>query len=475
MGLISRSVVIMMLSLSLIGMCINGEDGEYEGVDGGAPMVETEQEAVYSAIQGFVGTGWNGSDLYPDPCGWTPIQGVSCDVFDGFWYVTDLNIGSFQENSLSCASNAKFTPQFFKLKHLKSLAFFNCFSKPPIAFDSGNWSAFSSSLESLEFRSNLGLTGPIPTTFGHLKKLQSLVLIENGLSGGLPDNIGNLRHLKRLVLSGNRFVGKIGDNYGYLSELLIMDLSRNSLSGRLPLTFGGLTSLLKLDLSQNQLEGNIPSEMRNLKNLTLLDLSNNKFSGGLTKSIQEMSSLQELVLSRNPLGGDLMNIEWQNLQGLMVLDLSSTRLSGEIPESISQMKRLRFLGLGHNNLSGILTPKLVELPNLSSLYVYGNNLKGELKFTQGFYNKMGRRFGAWNNSNLCFPNGLMPMSFGPFGVKACQNIMLSEVSLGDSGFKLGNEDQNIDSHYPISFGSFESNFDRICLIWCLFTTIIIFV
>ncbi|KAJ0721376.1 putative leucine-rich repeat domain superfamily [Helianthus annuus] len=476
MGMISANGVVVIVMLSLIGMCVNGEEGEYEGVEGGAPMVKTEQDALYSAIQGFVGAGWNGSDLYPDPCGWTPIQGVSCDIFDGYWYVTDLNIGSIHDNSLTCAPDARFSPHLFQLKYLKSLAFFDCFSAPPNAFHSGNWSAFSGSLESLEFRSNLGLTGPIPTSFGQLERLQSLVLIENGLSGGLPDNIGNLRRLKRLVLSGNRLTGKIGESYGDLSELLIMDLSRNSLYGRLPLTFGGLTSLLKLDLSENQLEGNIPSEISNLKNLTLLDLSNNNFSGGLTKSIQEMSSLQELVLSRNPIGGDLMNFEWKNLQGLEVLDLSSTRLTGGVPESFSQMKRLRFLGLNCNNLSGNLTPKLAELPHLSSLYVYGNNLTGELKFTQGFYVKMGRRFGAWNNSNLCFPIGLMPMRFGPFGVKACQEVTLSEVSLGDSGLKLGSENRNLDldSHYPTSYSFSKNKFNRICLIWYVFTTIMLF-
>lgn len=399
------------------------------------------------------------------------LQGVSCDVFDGFWYVTDLNIGSIHDNSLSCAQNAEFRPDLFQLKHLKSLSFFDCFVAPPKAFHSGNWSVFSGSLDSLEFRSNLGLTGNIPAAFGQLKKLQSLVLVENGLSGGLPDNIGNLTHLKRLVLSGNRFTGEIGDSYGYLSELLIMDLSRNSLSGRIPLSFGGLTFLLKLDLSRNQLEGKIPSEISSLRNLTLLDLSSNKISGGLTKSIQEMSSLEELVLSRNPIGGDLMNIIWQKLQGLVVLDLSSTLLSGQVPGSISQMKKLRFLGLHNNNLSGNLTPRLAELPDLSSLYVYGNNLAGELKFTQGFYGKMGRRFGAWNNSNLCFPVDLVTTNFGPFGVKACQEeVTFDEVSLGDSGSNLSNGNQNLDFHYTTSYGSSRYKSDGIL---CLLTVVIL--
>lgn len=386
--------------------------------------------------------------------------------------MTDLNIGSIYDNSLSCAPNAYFSPDLFRLTHLKSLAFFDCFVVPPIAFRSGNWAAFSGSLESLEFRSNLGLTGHVPAAFGQLKKLQSLVLIENGLSGGLPDNIGNVTRLKRLVLSGNRFTGKIAESFGYLSELLIMDLSRNSLSGKLPLTFGGLTSLLKLDLSQNQLEGNIPSEFSYLKNLTLLDLSNNKFSGGLTKSIQEMSSLEELVLSRNPIRGDLMNIEWQNLRKLIVLDLSGMGLTGGVPESVSQMKRLRYLGLNENNLSGNLTPKLAELHYLSSLYVYENNLTGMLKFTQGFYIKMGRRFGAWNNSNLCFQANLIAANDGPYGVKACQEeVTLSEISLQDFGSKLGNGNQNIDSHYSTSSSSTRYTFNGI---WCVFMVVILY-
>lgn len=39
-----------------------------------APMEEKEKEALYLMIQGFVGNWWNGSGLYPDPCGWTSIQ-----------------------------------------------------------------------------------------------------------------------------------------------------------------------------------------------------------------------------------------------------------------------------------------------------------------------------------------------------------------------------------------------------------------
>ncbi|KAJ0449366.1 putative leucine-rich repeat domain superfamily [Helianthus annuus] len=372
-------VFVMLMMAGLIGVCVNGEN---DGDSVGAPMVKTEQEALYSAIQGFVGKWWNGSDLYPDPCGWTPIQGVSCDIYDGFWYVTELSIGQIHDNSLPCAQNLKFRPQFFKLQHLKSLSVFNCIISPsrgPISIQSANWDAFSSTIESIEFRANPGLTGQIPTSFGNLKKLQSLVLIDNGLSGGLPVSIGSL-----------------------------------------PLTFGGLTSLLKFDLSKNLIGGEIPSEISNLKNLTLLDLSNNKISGGLTFASQEMSSLEELILSSNPISGNLVNFKWQNVYRLMVLDLSNMGLTGEIPELISSLKNLRFLGLSDNKLSGNLSPKLAELRNLTALYVNGNNLTGELKFPREFYMKMGRRFGVRNNSNLCFPVDKLSTSVRPFGVKVCR-------------------------------------------------------
>ncbi|GFQ01366.1 piriformospora indica-insensitive protein 2 [Phtheirospermum japonicum] len=196
-------------------------------------------------------------------------------------------------------------------------------------------------------------------------------------------------------------------------------MSRNSLSGSFPLTFGGLTSLLKLDLSYNRLEGRIiPREMGNLKNLTLLDLSQNKISGGLTKSLENLSSLRELVLSNNPIGGGLMILEWRNLMGLGALDLSNTSLTGGIPESMSELKGLRFLGLHDNMLTGDVLPELENLPNISALYINGNNLTGELKFSELFLEKMGRRLGAWDNPNLCYPTGLITRSYNvPFGVK----------------------------------------------------------
>lgn len=60
--------VLVVFIISLNSWC-NGE-----GETMAAPMKRGEKRALYSAVQTFVGKWWNGSDLYPDPCGWTPIE-----------------------------------------------------------------------------------------------------------------------------------------------------------------------------------------------------------------------------------------------------------------------------------------------------------------------------------------------------------------------------------------------------------------
>ncbi|KAE8663390.1 putative Membrane lipoprotein [Hibiscus syriacus] len=252
---------LLLLLFLLVGSFVFCED-DGDQVSSVSPMVKEEQEALYGAIQGFVGNFWNGSDLYSDPCGWTPIQGVYCDLVDGFWHIIVLNIDPFPSSTAS--SHLEIIP-------LPSL--------PQTGKDP------QTTLESFEFRSYEGLIGEIPSFIGSLKKLQSLVLLVNGLTGDLPIELGNLVNLRQLVLAGNKFIGHVLPSLAGLTKLLIMDLSRNNLSGPLELSIGSnFTSLLKLDLSNIGLEGKIPEGIRRLKNATLVDLGRNKFSGGLTSS-----------------------------------------------------------------------------------------------------------------------------------------------------------------------------------------------
>ncbi|CAO2193299.1 unnamed protein product [Urochloa humidicola] len=369
---------------------------------GTAPMEEKERAALYAAIEGFVGKGWNGSGLYPDPCGWSPIQGVSCDLFNGLWYPTSISIGPVLDNSLQCAPDAKFSPQLFDLRRLRTLSFYACFpASNPTAIPAAGWEKLSATLETLEFRTNPGLTGAIPASLGRLGSLQSLVLVENNnLTGGVPAELGALLKLRRLVLSGN------------------------GLSGPIPATLGSLRGLLKMDLSNNFLQGSIPPELGRLKNLTLLDLRNNSLTGGLPEFVLGMSSLQDLLLSNNPqLGGTLPTSGWEKLSStLATLDLSNTGVTGGIPESMAALEGLRFLALDHNRLTGGVPAGLARLPSIGALYLNGNNLTGELGFAPGFYQRMGRRFASWDNPGLCYDVAAVDAAHGPAGVVVCKSL-----------------------------------------------------
>lgn len=410
-------------------------------------MEKAEKEALFLVIRSLVGDWWNGSELYPDPCGWTPIQGVSCDLFDGLWYVTSLNIGPVLDNSLECSRAASIAPSLFNLRRLKALSVYDCFSSgQKITIPSLGWENLASSLETLEFRSNPGLTGGMPPGLGRLTGLRSLVLVENSLSGELPTELGNLVHLKRLSLGGNMFSGQIPASVGYsLNELLIFDASRNSLTGPLPPSLGGLASLLKLDLSSNLLHGSLPRELGSLRSLTLLDLRSNNLSGaGLSQALEGLAPMQDLLLSSNPLGGSLAELKLERLRNLTNLDLSKAGLSGTIPESIARLERLRFLALDNNHLSGSIPRKLEGLPSLGALYVNANNLTGRLEFSGGFYGRMGRRFASWDNPGLCYSAGGSEVDV-PFGVEECKDEgVLLHNSKNRMGEENPQEDLNLD-------------------------------
>ena len=109
------------------------------------------------------------------------------------------------------------------------------------------------------------------------------------------------------------------------------------------------------------------------------------------------------------------------------------------------------MNLGNNNLSGSFPQELGSLPSITTLDINGNNLTGELGFTEWFYRKLGRRFGAWENPNLCYRAELVSARYVPYGVKPCKE----ETSSGFNGLSTGKtseENWNGNSHFVKSLG-----------------------
>jgi hypothetical protein len=392
-------------------------------------MLESEKEALFSVLGSLVGSEWNVTEIYPDPCGYTPIQGSSCDQFGDFWFVTVLNLGAVYDNSLRCSDSASIHPALFSLGHLKTLSFYMCFNWAPQIMPSRGWKNLSNSMQSLTFRSNGALVGELPSELCELRNLENLVVKENNMKGSLPEELGRLHTLKKLVLSRNQFCGQIPPSIGNLENLLILDLSFNRLTGILPYEIVGLKSVMKMDLSDNFIRGQIPLELGDLKNVTLLDLRNNRLHGSLPKTLIDMSNLQELYLGTNPIGGNI-SLAWDKLPKLMSFDLSTSNYEGGIPESLGLSKGLRYIALNGNRLSGVIPSKLAEIPSLNTLYLNGNNFSGTVVFTESFCRRLGRRLALWNNSpGLCYEGSGM---ITPHGISSCSSESSKAASHGSS-------------------------------------------
>lgn len=164
------------------------------------------------------------------------------------------------------------------------------------------------------YRSNIRITGEIPKSFGELKNLRVLWIVETGLTGSLPAELGNLSELSNLQIVGNSISGEIPAELGNLSNLTCLDLSANKLSGKIPAELGNLTQLRTIDLSSNSLSGEIPAELGNLTKLTKLNLSSNNLSGEIPESF---SNFQGLIQFSDYYGRDIFNIStnYNNLSG----------------------------------------------------------------------------------------------------------------------------------------------------------------
>uniref|UniRef100_A0A0A9DM76 Uncharacterized protein n=1 Tax=Arundo donax TaxID=35708 RepID=A0A0A9DM76_ARUDO len=73
-----RPLALALVLLVALHGCSGQGDDDGSTSTATAPMEEKEKRALYAAIESFVGEGWNGSGLYPDPCGWSPIQVRAC-------------------------------------------------------------------------------------------------------------------------------------------------------------------------------------------------------------------------------------------------------------------------------------------------------------------------------------------------------------------------------------------------------------
>ncbi|KAJ5631660.1 uncharacterized protein N7484_011760 [Penicillium longicatenatum] len=135
--------------------------------------------------------------------------------------------------------------------------------------------------------------------------------------------------------------------------------------------FGGIETL---DLHGNLLHS-LPMGLKRLQNLRVLNLSKNALSMDNIAIIMEIPSLAHLKLANNKLEG-LLSSAVSNLRGLESLDLRGNALT-ELPAELGELTNLKTLDVGENQLTSLPFEALSKVP-LSTLNAPKNKLKGTL-------------------------------------------------------------------------------------------------
>ncbi|XWS54754.1 hypothetical protein CRYUN_Cryun10bG0116100 [Craigia yunnanensis] len=230
-------------------------------------------------------------------------------------------------------------------------------------------------------------SGQLNPLVSQLTQLTTLDLSDNNFFGPIPSSISSLRSLQSLTLKSNSFSGSIPDSVTTLKSLESLDLSYNSLSGPLPKTLNSLSSLRRLDLSYNKLNGFLPKLPYNLLELAL---RGNYLSGYISKpSFDGLTQLEVVELSENSLSGTI-GAWFFLLPSLQQVDLANDSFTSiEISKPPGGNSDLVAVNLGFNKIEGNAPANFADYPQLSSLSLRYNRLRGAIPL--GYSKKSLRR------------------------------------------------------------------------------------
>ncbi|XP_078177011.1 uncharacterized protein LOC144571554 [Carex rostrata] len=209
-------------------------------------------------------------------------------------------------------------------------------------------------------------------------------IVNQNLNQSIPDSICRLKNLSRLDLSDNELPGTFPEYLYNCSSLQFLNISQNYFIGALPTDIDKLlpSSLTYLDLSGNNFSGDIPASIGSLVGLKELHLEGNLFNGTYPREIANLINLEHFSLAWNSLLKPAqIPPEFGNMARLKFLWMTQTNTIGEIPIALLKLNELVHLDLAYNQINGTLPGWIWSLEKLQKLYLYSNNLMGEISFT----------------------------------------------------------------------------------------------
>jgi Leucine-rich repeat (LRR) protein len=225
--------------------------------------------------------------------------------------------------------------------------------------------------------------------------LQYLGLDEIGLTS--LSGIEAAPQLKLLHVIGNNFGNKFPGEIFALPSLEVLYLSKNDIGGALPEQFSALTNLSHFECSECGLSQTIPTWITSLSEMKYLRLDQNSLSGSIPIEIESLSKIDRLDLSDQvSRGGPGLTgrlPRFANLPDLSTLYLFKNNLAGFIPDDFlfgDDNPMGVEVDLRENKLAGQI-PRSTFMVSALSIYLAGNQLSGEIpaevcgmEFTKGF-------------------------------------------------------------------------------------------
>ncbi|KAK2989947.1 LOW QUALITY PROTEIN: hypothetical protein RJ640_019345 [Escallonia rubra] len=205
------------------------------------------------------------------------------------------------------------------------------------------------SLEELSLSSNR-LSGQLPDSIGHFKKLRSISLLDNLITGPIPASVGELSNLESLDLSYNKMNGSIVETLGKLGNLEFLDLRENDWDGIAgPRKAEEISSSLS---SRKALVLNISYDWVPPFKLTLIAISHCDVGPKFLAWLGSQTQLLWIYLTDLATSDTIPNWIWK-LSSNIVLDLSNNQLRGELPISLPS-SLFQLVDLSSNRLEGPL-------------------------------------------------------------------------------------------------------------------------
>ncbi|MCD9644782.1 hypothetical protein HAX54_033216 [Datura stramonium] len=363
-----------------------------------------------------------------------------CQLLNLPYSFPSLNITSLLVLDLSNnAFNSSIFPQWlFSLSNLMHLDLNsnNIFSELPDEF------AKLTSLEYLDVSSNYGINGTLKKSLGKLCNLKTLILSYNSISGDITDFIDALsecqsNHLEIFDLSFNELSGNLPDTLGHLRKLKILQLRFNSLTGTIPDSIGDLSSLEALYLTSNKMSGNLTVNIGQLTSLVSLDISDNMWEGIITEShLLNLSNLQEfsvgMTLGKNITLTINISSNWTPPFKLTLLTIQSCQLGPKFPHWLKDQNELTSIIFNTAGISDAVPDWFVELDlKLDNLDMAYNNLTGKVpnKFQYNFLANVELSTNSFEGPLPLWSSNVTTLSLrdnlfsGPIPVNICEALL----------------------------------------------------